>query len=107
VSPAVLDAAVLDPAGPDAAVSDAAPLDPPGATDPGRRQRLVRTRLDGGMDAVHRVVTLLRGRGYEVRGMSVDLRRGTLDVTLLVTPDETALLLERLRRLPSVLAAAA
>jgi hypothetical protein len=28
-------------------------------------------------------------------------------VTLLVTPDETALLLERLRRLPSVLAAAA
>ncbi|HEV7471958.1 MAG: hypothetical protein JWP64_4255 [Pseudonocardia sp.] len=102
MSPAVLDATVLDPAVPDAAL-----LDPPRATDPGRRQRLVRTRLDGGMDAVHRVVTLLRGRGYEVRGMSVDLRRGTLDVTLLVTPDETALLLERLRRLPSVLAAAA
>lgn len=104
MSPAVLDPAVLDPAVPDAAVPDAAP---PAATDPGRRQHLVRTRLDGGMDAVHRVVTLLRGRGYEVRGMSVDLRRGTLDVTLLVTPDETALLLQRLRRLPSVLAATA
>jgi hypothetical protein len=102
MSPAVLDPAVLD-----AAVPDAALLDPPAATDPGRRQRLVRTRLDGGMDAVHRVVTLLRGRGYEVRGMSVDLRRGTLDVTLLVTRDETALLLQRLRRLPSVLAATA
>jgi hypothetical protein len=102
MSPAVLDPAVLD-----AVVPDAALLDPPAATDPGRRQRLVRTRLDGGMDAVHRVVTLLRGRGYEVRGMSVDLRRGTLDVTLLVTRDETALLLQRLRRLPSVLAATA
>lgn len=104
MSPAVLDPAVLDAAVPDAAVPDAAP---PAATDPGRRQHLVRTRLDGGMDAVHRVVTLLRGRGYEVRGMSVDLRRGTLDVTLLVTPDENALLLQRLRRLPSVLAATA
>jgi hypothetical protein len=97
MSPAVLDPAVLD----------SAVLDSPVTTDAGRRQRLVRTRLDGGMDAVQRVVTLLRGRGYEVRGMSVDLRRGTLDVTLLVTPAETALLLERLRRLPSVLGATA
>ncbi|MCW0212686.1 MAG: hypothetical protein OJJ54_04960 [Pseudonocardia sp.] len=71
------------------------------------RQRLVRTRLDGGMDAVLRVVTLLRGRAYEVRGMSVDLRRGTLEVTVLLDADGTALLLERLRRLPSVRTATA
>jgi hypothetical protein len=82
----------------DARTSDPAPL------------RLVTVEVDGGLDGVLRVATLLRGRAYDVRHLSVAIDPGSADgsrVRCAVALPEGAgyTLLERLRRLPSVLSA--
>ncbi|GAA4690631.1 hypothetical protein GCM10023215_29150 [Pseudonocardia yuanmonensis] len=63
--------------------------------------------VTGGLDGVQRVVTLLRGRGYPVRGLTADLDddTGTLGLTLPLTVEEAELLVARLHRLPAVLRA--
>ncbi|MCE0764632.1 hypothetical protein LWC35_17195 [Pseudonocardia kujensis] len=69
----------------------------------------VRVAVTGGLDGVQRVVTLLRGRGYPVRGLTADLAdddTGALGVRLPLTAEEAQLLVARLYRLPAVLHAA-
>ncbi|SDG72748.1 hypothetical protein [Pseudonocardia oroxyli] len=65
--------------------------------------------VTAGLDGVLRVTTMLRGRRYRVRDLTVDVHEGAraseLRTTVLLTADEAALLLERLRRMPAVLAA--
>lgn len=71
--------------------------------------RAVTVHVAGGLDGVLRVVAMLRGRGYRVRDLSVDVREGVVesrvDVTAVLTPDEAHLLLQRLRRTPAVVSA--
>lgn len=65
--------------------------------------------VTGGLDGALRVVAMLRGRRYRVRDLSVDVREGVVEsritCTIVLTTNETTLLLERLRRLPVVVAA--
>ncbi|WP_433506608.1 hypothetical protein ACQP04_09055 [Pseudonocardia halophobica] len=66
----------------------------------------VTVAVTGGLDGVQRVVTLLRGRGYPVRGLTADLAdddTGALGVRLPLTAEEAELLVARLHRLPAVL----
>ncbi|MEU7813138.1 hypothetical protein [Pseudonocardia sp. NPDC049154] len=66
----------------------------------------VTVAVTGGLEGVQRVVTLLRGRGYPVRGLTADLAdddTGALGVRLPLTAEEAELLLARLHRLPAVL----
>jgi hypothetical protein len=62
--------------------------------------------VGGGLDGVQRVVTLLRGRGYPVRGLTADLAdddTGALGLSLSLSAEEAELLVARLHRLPAVL----
>jgi hypothetical protein len=65
----------------------------------------VTVAVTGGLDGIQRVVTLLRGRGYPVRGLTadVDADGAALGLTLALTAGEAELLLSRLLRLPAVL----
>lgn len=66
----------------------------------------VTVAVSGGLDGLQRVVTLLRGRGYPVRGLTADLTdddTGALGVRLPLTAEEAELLVARLHRLPAVL----
>jgi hypothetical protein len=68
----------------------------------------VSVAVSGGLDGVQRVVTLLRGRGYPVRGLTADLgadETAAVGLTVPLTADEAALLVARLHRLPAVLCA--
>ncbi|NMI00606.1 ACT domain-containing protein [Pseudonocardia acidicola] len=71
-----------------------------------RAHRCHEVRTTDGLDGVLRVVTLLRGRGYRVRNLSVDVREGaglsTVRCTVSLTDEEASLLVSRLARLPSV-----
>lgn len=71
--------------------------------------RTVTVGVAGGLDAVLRVAMMLRGRRYRVRDLAVHVREGVvvseIRVVVVLTADETDLLLERLRRLPEVLGA--
>lgn len=71
--------------------------------------RAIAVQVTGGLDGALRVATMLRGRGYRVRDLSVDVREGVVEsrvgCTVALTAAETALLLERLRRLPAVVTA--
>lgn len=55
------------------------------------------------------MVTMLRGRRYRIRDLSVDLREGVVETrvtcTVVLPADELPVLLERLRRLPAVTSA--
>ena len=63
-------------------------------------------QVTGGLDGVVRIATMLRGRRYRVRDLAVDVREGVVvsevRATVVLTATETALLLERLRRLATV-----
>lgn len=63
-------------------------------------------RVTGGLDGALRVLTLLHGRRYQVRDVSMDVRddvvESRIDCTVTVTAVEVPLLLERLRRIPVV-----
>jgi hypothetical protein len=52
---------------------------------------------------------MLRGRGYRVRDLSVDIHEGVVEsvftCTIALSATDTELLLERLRRLPVVVSA--
>jgi hypothetical protein len=71
--------------------------------------RAVTAHVTDGLDGVLRVVTVLRGRRYRVRDLSVDVRDGVVEsrvrCTLVLPAGELDLLLERLRRLPAVMSA--
>jgi hypothetical protein len=86
---------------------DTATLIPTTAAAPElRTHRRHQVLTSGGLDGVLRVVTLLRGRGYRVRDLSVDVGEGvvcsTVRCTVSLTDDEASLLVNRLLRLPSV-----
>lgn len=81
-----------------------APVAPDVTTMPGHVS--VTVVVTGGLDGLQRVVTLLRGRGYPVRGLTADLAdddTGALGVHLPLTAEEAELLVARLHRLPAVL----
>jgi hypothetical protein len=71
--------------------------------------RTVIILVTGGLDDVMRVAMMLRGRRYRVRDLAVVVREGVvvseIRATVVLTASETDLLLERLRRLPSVISA--
>ncbi|MGD9990420.1 hypothetical protein [Pseudonocardia sp.] len=71
--------------------------------------RRVTAYVTGGLDGVLRVVTMLRGRGYKVRDLSVEVCDGVVEsavsCTVALTAAEAALLVERLRRMPAVVSA--
>lgn len=71
--------------------------------------RTITVHVTGGLDGALRVATMLRGRGYRVRDLTLGVREGVvesrLDCTIALTAAEAALLLERLRRMPAVVAA--
>jgi hypothetical protein len=71
--------------------------------------RAVTAHVTDGLDGVLRVVTVLRGRRYRIRDLSVDVRDGVVEsrvrCTLVLPAGELDLLLERLRRLPAVMSA--
>lgn len=71
--------------------------------------RNVTVQVTGGLDGVVRIATMLRGRRYRVRDLAVDVREGVVvsevRATVVLTASETALLLERLRRLATVVSA--
>jgi hypothetical protein len=85
----------------------------PVATDPWPAEfpmhRSVIVHVTGGLDGVVRIAMMLRGRRYRVRDLAVDLREGVvvseMRATVVLTASETALLLERLRRLAAVVRA--
>jgi hypothetical protein len=68
--------------------------------------RTLVVRMTAGLDGVVRVVTMLRGRRYRVRHLTVDVHEGAsegeLRATVLLTDAEVDLLEERLRRMPAV-----
>jgi len=71
--------------------------------------RSVTVQMTGGLDGAHRVITMLRTRRYHVRDLTVSIREGVVvsevRCTVVSTTTDTALLLERLRRIPIVVAA--
>ncbi|GEL24310.1 hypothetical protein PSU4_32640 [Pseudonocardia sulfidoxydans NBRC 16205] len=79
----------------------------PAVTYPSHRR--VTAYVAGGLDGVLRVVTMLRGRRYKVRDLSVEVCDGVVEsvvsCTVALTADEAALLVERLRRMPAVVSA--
>lgn len=82
----------------------------PSYTAPARSSMLVRRRIAtyfvGGIDKIPGLVDALAHRGYIVHDLSVDVRDGVKESSMrcavLVADGEVELLLERLRRLPSV-----
>lgn len=73
------------------------------------RHRSVTVHLVDGLDGVLKVAMMLRGRRYRVRDLSVDVREGVVEsvftCTIALSAADTALLLERLRRVPVVVSA--
>lgn len=73
------------------------------------KHRSITAHVVGGLDGVVRVVTLLRGRRYRVRRLEVEIRDGVLEsrveCTVMLAASSRDLLLERLRRLPTVVSA--
>ncbi|MEV4314973.1 hypothetical protein [Actinocrispum sp. NPDC049592] len=71
--------------------------------------RPITVYVTGGLREALRVAMLLHSRNYRVRALSLDIREGvvesTVKCTVSLTMAETALLLARLRRLPSVVSA--
>ncbi|MFC9250429.1 hypothetical protein [Amycolatopsis thailandensis] len=71
--------------------------------------RSLTAHVVGGLNGVLRVVALLHGRRYAVRGLEVEVREGVVEsrvgCTVLLTEAECLLLLQRLRRVPAVVAA--
>jgi hypothetical protein len=71
--------------------------------------RAVTAYVIDGLDGVLRVVTLLRGRGYRVRDLTVDVREGVVEsrvsCTVVLTAADAHLLVLRLRRMPVVVSA--
>jgi tRNA U34 2-thiouridine synthase MnmA/TrmU len=71
--------------------------------------RTITAHVSGGFDGALRVATMLRSRGYRVRGLSLDIQEGTVpsrfECTLELHAADVGLLLERLRRIVVVLAA--
>jgi hypothetical protein len=102
--------------------AETSPLSPPPATarrtelddEPARsaefpRHRAITAHVTDGLDGVLKVAMMLRGRGYRVRDLSVDVREGVVEsvftCTIALSTSDTALLLERLRRVPVVVSA--
>jgi hypothetical protein len=77
----------------------------PTATD-APTHRSVTAHVTGGLDGALRVMTLLRGRRYQVRDFGVhvveSLDEGRVTCTVLLAPADLDLMLARLRRLPVV-----
>lgn len=73
------------------------------------RRRLT-THVTGGLDGALRVAGVLRSRGYRVLELSILVQEDDVEsevvCTVLVTNREVDLLLERMRRLPSVVSSA-
>lgn len=69
-------------------------------------RRRIATYFTGGIEGILNLVSALRQRGYKVHDLSVDIRDGVREssmvCTVMVTNDDIDLLLENLRRLPSV-----
>lgn len=72
-------------------------------------RRNVIAHVVGGLDSVLRIVGVLRSRRYHVLDFNVDICDGVVEsrvaCTLLITEHEIDPLLERMRRLPSVVSA--
>jgi hypothetical protein len=111
-------------AGPPPAVSPPVAVSPPPAVNPPPRPTrqsanlrpadhptylCVTTHVTDGLDGVMRVISLLRGRQYRLRDLSINVREGvvasTVSATVLLGAQEHTLLLNRLRRVPSVVSA--
>ena len=96
-----------------AETADSSSAPSPSLTDPRPAEfpmhRNVIVQVTGGLDGVVRIATMLRGRRYRVRDLAVDVREGVVvsevRATVVLTASETALLLERLRRLATVVSA--
>lgn len=73
------------------------------------RHRAITAHVTHGLDGVLRVATMLRGRGYRVRDLSVDVREGVVESELTciiaLNSEETGKLLEQLCRVPVVVSA--
>jgi hypothetical protein len=71
--------------------------------------RCVTVQLTDGLDGAHRVISMLRTRRYAVRDLRVSICEGVVvsevRCTVVSTAADIALLLERLRRIPVVVAA--
>lgn len=69
-------------------------------------RRRIATHFTGGVDGVHALTTVLRQQGCKVHELSVDVGDGVRESSMLCTvmmpTDDVDALLERLRRLPSV-----
>lgn len=72
-------------------------------------RRRIATYFTGGVEGILNLVFVLQQRGYKVHDLSVDVRDGVREssmvCTVMVTNDDIDLLLERLRQLPSVVSA--
>lgn len=73
------------------------------------KHRSITAHVVGGLDGVLRVVTLLRGRRYRVRRLEIEVADSVLETrvecTVMLAASGSDLLLERLRRLPTVVSA--
>lgn len=71
-------------------------------------RRRVATHITGGLDGVLRIAGMLRTRGYRVLDLEISICDGVVEssvvCTVLIGTHEIDLLLERLRRIPSVVA---
>ncbi|MPY80430.1 MAG: hypothetical protein GEV04_18625 [Actinophytocola sp.] len=69
-------------------------------------RRRVATYFTGGTDGILPLVSALQQRGFKVHDLSVDIRDGvpesSMVCTVMVTNDDIDLLLDHLRDLPSV-----
>lgn len=69
-------------------------------------RRRIATYFTGGTDGILTLVSALRQRGFKVHDLSVDVRDGvpesSMVCTVMVTNDDIELLLDHLRDLPSV-----
>lgn len=72
-------------------------------------RRRIATYFTGGTDGILTLVSALQQRGFAVHDMSVDVRDGvpesSMVCTVMVTNDDITLLLDHLRDLPSVVSA--
>jgi hypothetical protein len=62
--------------------------------------------ISGGLDGAVRVAMMLRGRNYQVRDLTFDIHEGAvlseIRATILLTAEESDLLIKRLHRMPTV-----
>lgn len=69
-------------------------------------RRRIATYFTGGVEGILKLVFVLQQHGYKVHEMSVDIRDGVMEssmvCTVMVTSDDIHRLLECLRELPSV-----